>query len=125
MDSASSFKQAHRACSGSLLARCRLPGRSRRPRDGRDGESNHAVLRVPAERTFTVAAGGEGLGDRLFVFGRQVDDFRVVDYEVLSVLDISATQELLRRLEVQERANENLSQRLSQLETMLAAASQR
>ena len=93
--------------------------------DARDGESSAQVLSVVDDHTFTVAASGTERGARLFVYGRQVDDFRVVDYEALSVLNISATQELLRRLEVQERANGNLNQRLSRLETMLAAASQR
>jgi len=90
--------------------------------DAHDGETNVPVLRVPDDRTFVVAAGGTAPGDRLFVYGRQVDDFRVVDYEALSMLNVSATQELLRRLEAAERANARLTERLSRVEALLATS---
>ena len=35
-------------------------------------------------------------GDEVFVYGREVDDFRAVDYDSLTMLNISATQELSR-----------------------------
>lgn len=44
----------------------------------------------------------------VFVYGRQVSDFRSVDYEALSTLNISATQELLKRIEVLEGENAQL-----------------
>ena len=34
----------------------------------------------------------------VFVYGREVDDFHTVDYEALSTLNISATQELLKQI---------------------------
>jgi hypothetical protein len=37
----------------------------------------------------------------IFIYGTEVDDFRSVDYEALSTLNISATQELLKRLNSQ------------------------
>jgi hypothetical protein len=40
----------------------------------------------------------------VFVYGRQVHDFRTVDYEALTTLNISATQELYRRLVQSEQA---------------------
>ncbi len=40
-----------------------------------------------------------GAGDHVFVFGREVNDFRTVDYEAIAMLNVSATQELARRLE--------------------------
>jgi hypothetical protein len=67
--------------------------------DATDGQLSETVTRVADEMTFAVGGDAAGHGDRLFVYGRQVDDFRVVDYEALSMLNISATQELLRRLE--------------------------
>lgn len=36
---------------------------------------------------------------RVFVYGREVSDFRTVDYEAISMLNVSATQELARQLE--------------------------
>ena len=35
----------------------------------------------------------------VFVYGREVEDFRTVDYEAISMLNVSATQELLKRIE--------------------------
>lgn len=53
--------------------------------------------------------------DKIFVYGREVNDFRVVDYEALSMLGISATQALLQRLEQVEKENQTLQQNLYEL----------
>jgi hypothetical protein len=42
---------------------------------------------------FTVATDKSG---KVFVYGREVDDFHAVDYESLSMLNVSATQELYK-----------------------------
>jgi Head domain of trimeric autotransporter adhesin len=47
--------------------------------------------------------------DKLFVFGREVSDFRTVDYEALSMLGISAIQELAKQ-------NEEMGLRIKELE---------
>ncbi|MGJ8640342.1 MAG: hypothetical protein ACSHYA_13220 [Opitutaceae bacterium] len=49
---------------------------------------------------------------QVFVFGREVSDFHSVDYEALSMLNVSATQELARKLEVE---NQELRQRVAVL----------
>jgi hypothetical protein len=41
--------------------------------------------------------------EKVFVYGREVNDFHTVDYEALSTLNISATQELLKRIESLEK----------------------
>jgi hypothetical protein len=41
-------------------------------------------------------------GDKVFVFGEEVDDFRTVDYDGLTTLNISATQEIAKRLAKQQ-----------------------
>ena len=38
----------------------------------------------------------------VFVYGQEVNDFRMVDYEALTTLNISATQALLKRIEALE-----------------------
>lgn len=38
----------------------------------------------------------------VFVYGKQVNDFRTVDYEAISMLNVSATQALLKRIEALE-----------------------
>lgn len=47
---------------------------------------------------------------KVFVFGKEVNDFRTVDYEALTTLNISATQQLLKRIEVLEKENQDIKQ---------------
>jgi hypothetical protein len=49
-------------------------------------------------------------GEKVFVYGREVEDFRSVDYEAITMLNVSATQEL-------SRENEALKKRVAELET--------
>lgn len=51
----------------------------------------------------------------VFVYGRQVNDFHTVDYEALSTLNISATQELLKRIEYLEQENTTLKASLNEV----------
>jgi hypothetical protein len=57
-------------------------------------DRNEMAEVVSADATgFTVTLKDSG---RVFVYGREVNDFRAVDYEALSTLNISATQELVK-----------------------------
>ncbi|HET6975849.1 MAG TPA: tail fiber domain-containing protein [Pyrinomonadaceae bacterium] len=95
------------------------------------GASVHEVFEVAADK-FRVGADSEGEleGDKVFVFGREVDDFLSVDYDAISMLNISATQQLkkemdqdLKALRVENTelraANDALSKRLQLLESKL------
>lgn len=57
----------------------------------------------------------------LFVFGREVNDFRTVDYDALAMLNISATQELKKETDAKIKAledeNSALKARVTELET--------
>ena len=44
--------------------------------------------------------------DKVFVYGEEVDDFRTVDYEGLTTLNISATQQLSKLVKAQQTAME-------------------
>lgn len=59
-------------------------------------------------------------GDKLFVYGREVNDFRSVDYEAIAMLNVSATQQIKRETdaEVKSLRDENaaLRTRLTALE---------
>ncbi|MBL7726455.1 MAG: hypothetical protein JNM68_02165, partial [Dinghuibacter sp.] len=59
------------------------------------GEELLKVVTADAQG-FTVQTKRSG---KVFVFGRQVNDFRTVDYEALSTLNISATQALKNEIE--------------------------
>jgi hypothetical protein len=58
--------------------------------------------------------------DTIFVYGREVNDFRTVDYEAISMLNVSATQELHRRVERQAAEIAQLKQQLAQLSDLNA-----
>ena len=71
------------------------------------------VLSV-SEKSFKTALTYTG---DVFVYGREVEDFRTVDYEAISMLNVSATQELhsqIKQLESQLKGMNNLVQQLSE-----------
>ena len=76
--------------------------------------SIHEVLEVKkgAFRTAFRSATGE----KIFVYGRAVEDFRTVDYDAVAMLNVSATQELARKLAKAEAENAALKERLERLE---------
>jgi hypothetical protein len=66
-------------------------------------------------------------GSEVFVYGREVDDFRVLDYDAVAMLNVSATQQLKREKDEEVRAlraecaelrasNDALARRLQRLE---------
>ncbi|MDH4471635.1 MAG: tail fiber domain-containing protein [Fluviicola sp.] len=72
------------------------------------------------ENGFTVASNQTG---PVFVYGREVNDFHTVDYEALTTLNISATQELLIQIQALqnkvvdlERENNNLKAEVQSIE---------
>jgi len=67
----------------------------------------------------------EMLDGPVFVYGREVNDFRMVDYEAIAMLNVSATQELHRRLQASEAQVTALKQRNDTLESRLAEIERR
>ena len=51
----------------------------------------------------------ETVNDDVFVFGREVDDFRVVDYEAIAMLNVSATQELARQVSALKKSEARIA----------------
>ncbi|HYZ74175.1 MAG TPA: hypothetical protein VE641_13935, partial [Chthoniobacterales bacterium] len=73
---------------------------------------------VVNDKTFTVET-KEPLGDKVFVYGKQCLDLKAVDYDAISVLNVSATQELAKKVESLEQENSDLhdqAKRLSAIE---------
>lgn len=75
------------------------------------GEKRMTVVAAPAENTFVVDWTGEAAAEKVFVFGKKVADFHIVDYDRIFTLNVSATQELARRVEQLEAENASLRQR--------------
>ena len=80
-------------------------------------EGVHEVLEVAAGKFRTAFT---GTAEEVFVYGREVNDFRTVDYDAISMLNVSATQELKREVDVLRAENARLRNvleaRLSALE---------
>lgn len=72
----------------------------------KDGsEKMTRVVAVTNENTF-VADWTEGTStDQVFVFGKKVSDLNTVDYDRIFTLNVSATQELARKVELLEKEN--------------------
>jgi len=57
----------------------------------------------------------EPLDGPLFVYGREVNDFRTVDYDAISMLNVSATQELYRELHDKDAEIQRLRAEMDEL----------
>jgi hypothetical protein len=66
------------------------------------------VTAVASPHEFVVARERAAVG-KVFVYGKEVRDFRAVDYEAIAMLNVSGTQELARKVSA-------LEQRVAQLE---------
>ena len=80
-------------------------------------EKNHslsAVARVLNDRTFTVET-KESLSDKVFVYGKECIDLQGVDYDAISMLNVSATQELAKQVETLKEQNSDLQNETKRL----------
>ena len=59
-------------------------------------------------------------GEKIFVYGRQVNDLRTVDYEALGMLNVSATQELAKKVAMLEEENRQLKTSLGKVDALAA-----
>lgn len=85
--------------------------------------SNIKVTSVKDAHTFTVAT--EKAPSNVFVYGKYVDDFKSVDYDALSMLNISATQELYRQVQELQKENAALKAENGALRTQSAGVESR
>lgn len=82
------------------------------------GEIDVPVMALPSPTQLVVSTDTPTEG-RWFVFGKQVEDFRAVDYDALAMLNVSATQELLKRLEETQNQLKQLLEDHQQLKSEL------
>lgn len=76
------------------------------------------VLKVPDENTFVVKS--DQAYDKIFVHGKKVNDFRSVDYDAISMLNVSATQELAKQVKALKLENEALRKKLEKIDLLEA-----
>jgi hypothetical protein len=72
------------------------------------GMQQFNIISIPSATEVIIDA-PEIKTEKVFVYGEEVDDFRTVDYEGLTTLNISATQELSRQLKLQNKKIEELT----------------
>jgi hypothetical protein len=77
-------------------------------------------VRVGAFRTAFISKGAE-----VFVYGREVDDLRSVDYDAIAMLNVSATQELAKKLEQKDVELEQKDAVIAALEARMSALEKR
>jgi hypothetical protein len=82
------------------------------------------VAHVVDDKTFTVTT-KEVLGDKVFVYGKQCLDLKSVDYDAIAMLNVSATQELAKKVTALEAevadlkaVNDKLTIMRSEMETL-------
>jgi Chaperone of endosialidase len=83
----------------------------------RDGQADKPAI-VINKRTFAIDGWEFGTED-LFVYGRQVDDFMVVDYNRIYSLNVSATQELHRQVDTLKDENAQLRKQIAAIQKAL------
>jgi len=89
-----------------------------------DAATEHTVIEVPDAKTFAVDA-FKAEPKRLFVYGKQVDDFLSVDYNRIFTTGIAAIQQLKKEKDSEVRSlteqNEILQRRIFELEAKVKA----
>jgi hypothetical protein len=83
-------------------------------------EGIHEVLEVAPDK---FRADFKPQDDKVFVFGREVKDFRTVDYDAIAMLNVSATQQLKKEKDEEVKSlqaeNAELKARLDALEAIM------
>lgn len=80
-------------------------------------QQEYDVIRTNSNTSFTVQDWtGPTEANQTFVYGKEVADFRRVDYDQIHTLNVSATQELARRVAQLEAENAALRQRNGAME---------
>ena len=75
-------------------------------------DSEERIARVISNKDGLTVLDIEHTGE-IFVYGKRVDDFKVVDYDALAMLNISATQELFKLITKLQSDNQELKDKLS------------
>jgi len=91
------------------------PGDRVRLIDSRDQDETHEVLAVADGKFRTAFEPHDG---KVFVYGREVRDFHGVDYDAVTVLNVSATQQLKTEVDALRAENVELRKRLDTLEAL-------
>ncbi|MFN8277049.1 MAG: tail fiber domain-containing protein [Chitinophagales bacterium] len=79
-------------------------------------EKGYEVADIASEKEFVIANWPKEV-ESAFVYGKEVHDFHTVDYDRIYTLNVSATQELARKVLQLEKQNRELSTQNSEIRT--------
>ncbi|MBI5412066.1 tail fiber domain-containing protein [Candidatus Peregrinibacteria bacterium] len=83
-----------------------------------EGNSDFIVSKVLSDTAFVVDGATRSF-DQVFVYGKQVKDYRVLDYDQVFTLGLSAMQALDKKVEELTKENADLEARLEKIEAKL------
>ena len=86
--------------------------------DGDGAMQQFNIVSIPSP-TEVVVDGAVIKSDKVFVYGEQVKDFRTVDYDGLTTLNISATQELSKMVKQQADEIDDLKKKIEELQQLI------
>ena len=82
------------------------------------GQLDKEVLEIVSENSFSVSMTEEP--ESIFVYGKKVDDFRVVNYDYIFSTGIGAIQELSTKVDELENSNNYLLSKVEQIDKLTA-----
>ena len=82
----------------------------------KDGMQEFNIVTIPDDKDVIIEA-TDLKADKIFVYGEEVNDFRTVDYEGLTTLNISATQELSKLIAAQNKKIEAMEREIKLLQS--------
>ena len=85
--------------------------------DETDNKQTCKIVEIYDENNFKIDIDIEG--DIVFVYGSVVEDFHILNKEYINCVNISATQELLRKIELQTREIDELKNTIANIMTRL------
>ena len=96
-----------------------------KPHTFRDGDVVRLLVEKKGERVCKVSVLNahtfsidQVIPEKIFVYGKQVDDLLNVDYDAVSMLNVSATQELSKQVELLKTENARLQAENNALKTV-------
>jgi hypothetical protein len=81
-----------------------------------DGKVKEELVTEVSDSNIKVSYTDKAPKAAVFLFGTEVNDFLQVDYEAISMLNVSATQALAKQLYEEQKRNQVLEQKVSQLQ---------
>ena len=96
------------------------PGDKIRLMDINKSEPFDAIVSSVRGNYFTVEGlSAEKYGDQVYVYGKEVTDFRTVDYDALSIMNYKATQKLTKQVEDQKIQIQGLQKEIISMKTSM------